>query len=628
MTDIMNARKNARKTAVTASRLWGTLASVLLATLGCQAGNPLASQDAGSGSGGGPAAGGESTGGTGGSAGGSGGSEGPGGSAGGSAGGGEPSGGQAGGGTTGGAENPGGQGGGPADAGPPADGPTGPAGDRDDDGVPDDTDNCPALANHNQEDADEDGLGDICDVCPAVADPSQVDTDEDGLGDACDPNTPMGPPEDRDDDGVANATDNCPNLANHGQENVDGDAAGDVCDACPADPENVQAPCAPQAQVDPGRLDFAHVPVDCGRTSRDVRVTGDADACLASAALIGPCRGVSLSGLGGNCRSLAQAQTITVTWQPPDAGPLNCSLEIRVTNGRDATLTVPLAGEAGGRRITERYIAETPEQVDIVLVMDDSASMEPIQSSFQGLYGDFVRRADNEGTRWRLGVVTTDMEDANRSGRFFGPGDFGGGPNAERDWAEAMTPGTRGSGTEQGLAATEAALVPARNPGFHAANADLVVVVVSDEDDQSPQAPNNYVRAWMNASPGHPERVTAYGVNGVNANGAAVDCDSQNIHGAAATRYVTAFGLVGGRSYTICGDHVAALRAISERIFGPRRAFLLSQTPDGAPTVRVDGNPDARWAFSVQTGVVRLPGNEDSVREDAVVEVEYDAVCP
>ena len=81
------------------------------------------------------------------------------------------------------------------------------AGDRDGDGVADEDDVCPGLADPGQEDRDQDGLGDACeerwgadpdvpdtdgdgvldgvDVCPAKADPQQADGDGDGLGDAC-----------------------------------------------------------------------------------------------------------------------------------------------------------------------------------------------------------------------------------------------------------------------------------------------------------------------------------------------------------------------------------------------------------------------------------------------------------
>jgi hypothetical protein len=61
------------------------------------------------------------------------------------------------------------------------------AADLDGDGVEDDGDNCPAIANPQQLDADGDGLGNACDLCKNEADDEPgADTDGDGVGDDCD----------------------------------------------------------------------------------------------------------------------------------------------------------------------------------------------------------------------------------------------------------------------------------------------------------------------------------------------------------------------------------------------------------------------------------------------------------
>ncbi|MCM4160255.1 hypothetical protein FHG64_04275 [Antarcticibacterium flavum] len=102
-------------------------------------------------------------------------------------------------------------------------------GDADGDGISDEEDNCPNVANPEQEDTDGDGVGDACDNCPEVANPDQADADGDGIGDACDD----GEVEDADGDGIADGVDNCPNVANPDQEDTDGDGVGDACDNCP-----------------------------------------------------------------------------------------------------------------------------------------------------------------------------------------------------------------------------------------------------------------------------------------------------------------------------------------------------------------------------------------------------------
>jgi hypothetical protein len=113
--------------------------------------------------------------------------------------------------------------------------------DLDGDGVENDADNCPSVANPGQEDGElrgnfsdpvPDGVGDACDNCPPVSDTfdpnfgrdhntSQRDLDGDGTGDLCD--------SDVDGDGVLDEDDNCLYTPNPGQQPGSG-AAGSACE--------------------------------------------------------------------------------------------------------------------------------------------------------------------------------------------------------------------------------------------------------------------------------------------------------------------------------------------------------------------------------------------------------------
>jgi hypothetical protein len=57
--------------------------------------------------------------------------------------------------------------------------------DGDGDGSADLDDNCPLVANPQQEDADGDNVGDVCDNCVITPNTDQLDIDEDGVGDLC-----------------------------------------------------------------------------------------------------------------------------------------------------------------------------------------------------------------------------------------------------------------------------------------------------------------------------------------------------------------------------------------------------------------------------------------------------------
>src|SRR5262249_15018226 len=106
----------------------------------------------------------------------------------------------------------------------PGGGAAGP-GDRDGDGIPDVSDNCPDAPNANQQDTDGDGIGDACDL----------DMDGDGvLTPLCGGVAWTGPARQAPCAAAGVAYDDCPLAPNPGQRDSLGDGRGDACRTQPA----------------------------------------------------------------------------------------------------------------------------------------------------------------------------------------------------------------------------------------------------------------------------------------------------------------------------------------------------------------------------------------------------------
>lgn len=110
-------------------------------------------------------------------------------------------------------------------------------GDDDGDGIDGAIDNCPCVANEDQDDLDGDGVGDVCDNCVSTGNPDQVDTDADTVGDACDVCAGEDDTIDSDGDGVPDCADRC--EGEDDRADMDGDGVPDCLDECPGEDDTV-----------------------------------------------------------------------------------------------------------------------------------------------------------------------------------------------------------------------------------------------------------------------------------------------------------------------------------------------------------------------------------------------------
>jgi len=157
--------------------------------------------------------------------------------------------------------------------------------------------------------------------------------------------------------------------------------------------------------------------------------------------------------------------------------------------------------------ITDVLFQDPPTEVDILLVVDNSCSMEDEQEKLSQGFEEFVRFFEVAEVDYHIGVTTTDM--------------FNTGPGAEGRLARASNGvsiidedtddaddvfeelgqvGVEGAGIEQGLLAGLSALRPpmsdGANDGFLREDALLTVIFVSDEEDFSIGPVNSYINAF------------------------------------------------------------------------------------------------------------------------------------
>ena len=235
-------------------------------------------------------------------------------------------------------------------------------------------------------------------------------------------------------------------------------------------------------------------------------------------------------------------------------------------------------------------------EVDVLLVVDNSCSMEPYQEQLSQNFESFLTYFIEGGIDYRIGVTTTTVSaPPEPDGVFCTQADINKIPepgflvqnvildknveDADAIFQNIVKVGVCGSGNEMGM---ESALRILQNPtnGFLRESAYLSVIYVSDEQDTSPLGVNEYIngmRAFKDPSQRDVFNASALVINDIS------QCNTTdpNFQGTVGSRYVDFADQTNGIIENICSDDFSTIVSeLSLRSSRLNDIFFMSRDPD------------------------------------------------
>jgi hypothetical protein len=350
-----------------------------------------------------------------------------------------------------------------------------------------------------------------------------------------------------------------------------------------------------------------------------------------------------------------QELRVSILFYPTRADPPQHRSALRIHhNANDRLSEVVLLGQgAPDGVVTDVFEQLEGPKVDILWVIDDSCSMYDEQARLIANLSQFVGYADTLNADYQMAVTTTDAgsENAGKFERCFphpaiidsSYGDDTADPSARRQAAFACTfdVGTNGSGYEAGLGsakralerATDPALDPATNPnrGFVRPDANLAIVVMSDEEDQSVEADDVLRDFFYSVKGAHrPDRVAVHAIAGP----VSEPCEAEGrFPPQPGYRYFNMTRETGGIFFNICRpDWQPVLQQLGLDVFTPTDEWDLSQAADpGTIQVTVDGlavQPGLQngWSYNLVGNSVKFNGSAVPTPGAQVV-ITYSGLC-
>jgi hypothetical protein len=383
----------------------------------------------------------------------------------------------------------------------------------------------------------------------------------------------------------------------------------------------------PQIKVKPEMLDFGSLPVDCPAEAQTFTIRNTGNAPLDVTA-------VTLRGQGKAAFTVTFPDPITLApneWHRVQVDFMargyfdygGAFIEVESSDPDEPVVEVDVAG-SGAEEATfeESYLQEQAGQVDVMFVVDNSGSMSSNLSALAAAFNAFILQFDQLGLDYHIAVATTDMDATGPGGRgqFVGPVISPTTVDPVAEFTSQTNLGASGSADEQGLAAARAALTPplitGANSGFIRPDANLSVVVVSDEDDSSPDDTTQWSN-WLESYKPSPDQTSLSGLTGPD--GGAfnpIGCTSARGDASSAPRYHRAIRRTKGMWSSLCNaDMTQFLTYLSYVAAGLLYRFELQGQPAniGSIQVQVDGvdvpfSTLNGWSYEPGENAIQLNG--------------------
>jgi hypothetical protein len=339
---------------------------------------------------------------------------------------------------------------------------------------------------------------------------------------------------------------------------------------------------------------------------------------------------------------------------PPQKDSATLKFETDASNATSNNPYVTMA--LSGTGTTDKHQTDTFTQaarptVDMLVVMDNSGSMSDFQTDLSNQAPAFISEALKANADFHFGVTTTENDNNGKkaNGDSAYPGDpiyigglFGHPPlidatdtNAASDFAKNIKVGTCCSDNrESGLESAWHVLTPNADQtpppqgsqGFLREDARLVMLAVSDEQDQSNGTVAFYTDFFKQVK-------GKYNAGLVSFNAIVGDpktgCNNNSISADDGSRYTDVATATGGKWYSICSaDWAQVAKDMSLDAFRGRVQFALTRNADPATVVvKLNGaaqTAGADYTFDQPTNSVIF---KVAPPPAALIVVDYDALC-